>query len=327
MKNLNLILSLLLISSSPVYGASKETLKGCLAELGKINESNELHDAFSNMLEAYLGNCETLGLCTYDFDEELNKMIEELISDEKDQLSEEKADAGRRFLEAAEADEEEEEEEKEEKEGAAALETVEDEPTPLKSPVATADKPKKKKKGIRLYEMPPVKGSATIAFNDDFHLHQAVVTYEEACKDVGISHGLTCIDGELRFQGNALAAFISPKRNHPGVETDLTVYMKGYPICLPTVCREEDMTKMMEAVFKTAVLKSPDVQENLDAKNTAMIQATTVEQLCALSGLETCEIDTHTSAQCVSSPASSSRSLSYLTGAALSIAAGMFALW
>lgn len=141
-----------------------------------------------------------------------------------------------------------------------------------------------------LGEIPPIHGHITFDFGGDFLDHELVNSYDLACRDVGVN-GVTRLTSQMEFKGDALSSFIDPTEG-VGIDTDFQIYVKNYPMCLPAGCSdEEDLTKVMEAVVKSNGLKSPEVQEKLTPQIEAMVQALSVDQLCALSGLEKCDVN------------------------------------
>merc|ERR1712071_241881 len=134
-------------------------------------------------------------------------------------------------------------------------------------------------------KIPAIKGKADAHFGKSFKTHQTFLDYEAACADVG--GDLDCVDAVVDLKGEAGEAFL---KNDVGIETDVDVKIHSFPICLPAECAGEDLTKVLENAAKEAFLKAPTIQEELTPKTEALIKTTTVEQVCILSGLETCDL-------------------------------------
>ena len=134
-------------------------------------------------------------------------------------------------------------------------------------------------------EDPKIKGKVDAHFGKSFKTHQTFLDYEAACADVG--GDLDCVDAVVDLKGEAGEAFV---KGGEGIETDVDVKIHSFPICLPAECVGEDLTKVLENAAKDAILKAPTIQEELTAQSEAMIKTITVEQVCGLSGLETCDL-------------------------------------
>lgn len=134
--------------------------------------------------------------------------------------------------------------------------------------------------------LPAMKGSAVAHFGKAFKMHKSFLAYETACSDAG--GDLECVDGHMVLQGEAGAAFL---KNEEGVDTDIDIKILSYPVCLPKECEGEDLTKVLENSAKDAILKAPAIAEELTAHSESLIKSITVDQVCALSGLETCTLE------------------------------------
>lgn len=130
-----------------------------------------------------------------------------------------------------------------------------------------------------------VKGTGNAHFGGSFQEHASYDTYRTACDDAGGS--VACVDAHVTLLGNAGGAFM---KDADGIETDVKIVVTAFPMCMVQECEKEDVTKILENTGKNAILKSDQVQEDLDSQMESMIKAATTEQVCALSGLDTCEI-------------------------------------
>jgi len=130
-----------------------------------------------------------------------------------------------------------------------------------------------------------VKGSGAAHFGGSFYDHVTFKHYRTACSDAG--GDVVCIDAGLDMEGDAGAAFLP---DQGGIETDIKVSLTSFPVCMTKECENEDMNKILENTAKNAFLNSPKVSDGMDAHTESLVRAATVDQVCALSGLETCEL-------------------------------------
>ena len=169
-------------------------------------------------------------------------------------------------------------------------------------------------------QLPAIKGKAVGHFGKNFKNHLSFLAYDTACTDAGGT--LDCIDGHFTLLGTAGAAFL---KNEEGVDTDVEVTMKSFPICLPAECDGEELDKVFENAAKDAFLKAPAIAEEMTAQSEAMVKSVTMEQVCALSGLDTCDLDVKSVGCEMDSPASMSSS-SRLLSAFVLVGAALFSL-
>jgi len=134
--------------------------------------------------------------------------------------------------------------------------------------------------------IPSIKGSAVAHFGENFKSHETFQNYATSCLDAG-GH-LECVDGHFVFLGDSTAAMFKQEES---VETDVDIKILSYPVCLPTQCDDEPLDEVFEYAAKKAILKAPIIAENMSANSEALIMAATIEQVCILSGLETCYLD------------------------------------
>jgi len=133
-------------------------------------------------------------------------------------------------------------------------------------------------------ELPELIGSGAAHFGGAFYDHVSLVNYLTACKDAG--GDVICVDAHLNLEGQAGAAFTAGD----GIKTDIKLSFTAYPVCMTKECENEDLTTILENSAKTGFMKAPKIQEGMDAHTEALVKAATVKQVCALSGLETCEL-------------------------------------
>jgi hypothetical protein len=133
-------------------------------------------------------------------------------------------------------------------------------------------------------DIPGIKGSGEAYFGGKFYDHDSYNTYRTACGDAGGS--MVCVDSHLTLDGVAGAAFMGGE----GIATDVKINVKSFPLCMDRACENEDVTTILENTAKNALLNTNQVAQDLDSHTESLIQAATVKQICALSGLETCEL-------------------------------------
>lgn len=129
-----------------------------------------------------------------------------------------------------------------------------------------------------------IKGSGAAHFGGSFYNHESFLTYRTACADAG--GDVICIDSGLNLEGEAGAAFMP---DGGGIETDIKFTLTSFPVCMTKECENEDLTAILENTAKNAFLKSPQIAEDMTSHTESLVKAATVKQVCALSGLETCE--------------------------------------
>ena len=134
-------------------------------------------------------------------------------------------------------------------------------------------------------EIPAIIGSAHIDFGKDFHEHAAFIDYHGACADEG--GVLECMDAHIVLNGEAGALFL---KDEEGIQTDVDVDVRQFPACFPKECVGIDVTTLFESALKLAFLKAPNVSEDLTPESEALVQSLSIDQVCALSGLETCSV-------------------------------------
>lgn len=134
-------------------------------------------------------------------------------------------------------------------------------------------------------EIPAIKGSAITNFGDSFRAHPDFIAYNTACSDLGAE--LDCINADITLFGEAGAAFL---KKEEGIQTDIHVEIKSFPVCLPKECEGEPLDQIFESAAKSAILKSPTIADDLTPQSEALIKSVTTDQVCALSGLDTCEL-------------------------------------
>lgn len=135
-------------------------------------------------------------------------------------------------------------------------------------------------------DIPSIKGSGSANFGGLFFDHISYSTFRTACNDAG--GAVVCVDSQLTLDGTAGEAFMN---GADGILTDVKIKLTNFPICMTSACENEDITAVLETTGKNAILKSDQVAEDLDSKTESLIQAATIKQICALSGLGTCELD------------------------------------
>lgn len=137
-----------------------------------------------------------------------------------------------------------------------------------------------------LWDLAAVKGTGEAHFGATFYEHKSFKKYATACDDAGGE--LICVDATVNLNGRAGA--VLAKSDTEGVETDVKLKLSSYPVCLTRECEGEDMmVTTLENTAKNAFLKMESVQEEMTTHLESIIKAATVKQVCALSGLDTCE--------------------------------------
>lgn len=144
---------------------------------------------------------------------------------------------------------------------------------------------KKMNKSSTVKDIDSVKGSGTADFSGAFLNHLSYQAYATACGDAG--GDLSCVDANLIMEGEAGEAFL---QGDGGIETDVRLTAKSYPVCMTKECENEDMVAVLENTAKNAFLKSPQIAEQMTSQTESLIKAANFKQVCALSGLETCEM-------------------------------------
>lgn len=134
-------------------------------------------------------------------------------------------------------------------------------------------------------EIPAIIGAAHIDFGKNFHQHAAFIDYHDACADEG--GVLECMDAHILLNGEAGALFL---KDEEGIQTDVDVDVRKFPACFPKECAGIDVTTLFESTLKLAFLKAPNVSEDLTPESEALVQSLSIDQVCALSGLETCTV-------------------------------------
>jgi len=134
--------------------------------------------------------------------------------------------------------------------------------------------------------IPSIKGVAVAHFGEEFKTHETFQDYATSCLDAG-GH-LECVDGHFVFLGESTAAMFQQDES---VETDVDIKILSYPVCLPTQCEGDPLDKVFEYAAKKAILKMPIIAENMSTNSEALIMAATIEQVCILSGLDTCYLE------------------------------------
>lgn len=135
-----------------------------------------------------------------------------------------------------------------------------------------------------LTDIAAIKGSGAAHFGGAFYDHISFGLYRTACDDAG--GDLVCVDAGLDLEGEAGAVFL---KEDGGIETEVKLSLTSYPVCMTRECENEDITAILENTAKNAFLKSPQIAEDMTSHTESLVKAATVKQMCALSGLETCE--------------------------------------
>lgn len=136
-----------------------------------------------------------------------------------------------------------------------------------------------------LADLTIIKGRGAAHFGGAFYEHENFKQYAVACEDAGGM--IMCIDAAVELEGLAGETFLGESK---GFETDIKLDVTSYPVCMTKACVNEDLTSILENSAKNALLKSPKVARLLGTSE-AMVKAATVEQVCALSGLDVCEFE------------------------------------
>lgn len=137
-----------------------------------------------------------------------------------------------------------------------------------------------------------IEGSADANFGAAFGEDPSVIKYRDSCNLY--SGTMRCANVNMRILGEAGAAMGVGGQPGEGIQVDLELDVDGFPICLPRECEGDlDMATVIETEFKTAMLNSPEFQDELggDSSKAAIFKATSFNQMCLLSGVETCTLD------------------------------------
>merc|ERR1712226_1668138 len=88
--------------------------------------------------------------------------------------------------------------------------------------------------------------------------------------------------------------------NDDGLVIDIDIDGRSFPYCFPKECEGEDLTRVVEDATRDAIMSIPDVQNVMNPTTESLLNEVTFAQLCALSGLGTCQFSV-TSSECESS--------------------------
>lgn len=135
-------------------------------------------------------------------------------------------------------------------------------------------------------EIPAIRAVGTAQFGKSFSSHETFLKYATACTDAGGM--LECVDSQITLKGEAGAAFL---KQEEGIQTDVEAKVFAFPVCLPAECHGEDLVKVVENAGKQAILKAPGIAEEMTAQSEALIKSVNIDQVCALSGLDTCKLE------------------------------------
>jgi len=132
----------------------------------------------------------------------------------------------------------------------------------------------------------PIYVEATLDFGGSFHDDPSLHEFIKACDKAG-GH-VKCVDGLFTTIGD-VSDMLTGTDGGDGINIDIELYGKKFPYCFPPECEGEDLTEVVEDALRDAVLNIPDVQENLVPTTESLIESITFSQMCAISGLHTCD--------------------------------------
>lgn len=132
----------------------------------------------------------------------------------------------------------------------------------------------------------PIAIKAEANFGGDFASHSTVSEYEDACIKAGGYLG--CVDGILFLDGSISGQLTGTGADDTVIDIELSA--KSFPYCFPSECEGEDLRAVLEDATRDAVMNVPDVKDNLTPTTEALINEVTFAQMCALSGLPTCQL-------------------------------------
>jgi len=134
--------------------------------------------------------------------------------------------------------------------------------------------------GEGLEEIPPIEGNLEI-FAAGFASDPTYIDYVNSCM---MAKGeITCVDVTLLAEG-----IITPLDDLP---VDVSVLAHALPLCLPPSCADEDLTALTENIVKESIKADPSIVEALSSNGIAVstIDFFTIDLICGLSELDTCE--------------------------------------
>jgi len=144
--------------------------------------------------------------------------------------------------------------------------------------------------GIRNMEsndpLPPLKASGMMHFGEHFTGNRNFLNYATACTNGGGT--LQCVDSRTILLGEGGAAF---NEGGNGVEVDADVEIYSFPLCVPQECAGHTLDKLFENAAKRMLLNAPFIRNSVSAQNAVLFQSATFQQVCLLSGLDTCKLN------------------------------------
>lgn len=134
----------------------------------------------------------------------------------------------------------------------------------------------------------PVNVKGSMDFGGSFQDHETLTVFSHECSKAGGK--VECVDSLLILNGEISDMLEGSDGDGSGIKVDIEFIGKGFPYCMPKECEGEDLTEVLEDATRDAIMKIPDVKSNLNPTTAALLNEVTFAQMCALSGLPTCQL-------------------------------------
>jgi len=138
----------------------------------------------------------------------------------------------------------------------------------------------------------PIAMKASLDFGGSFLENPVLADYANACEELGGT--IECIDAIAYLDGTISGLLAEGDGEQDGIVIDIEMFSKSFPYCLPPACEGEDLTRVLEDATRDALLKMPTIQANLNPTTESLMEEVTFAQMCALSGLPTCQLSVTT---------------------------------
>ena len=134
----------------------------------------------------------------------------------------------------------------------------------------------------------PIKMKTSLDFGGSFADDPSFSQLVNACEDAG--GYMECVDAILYVDGAISGMLFGSDGDENDIVLDVEIFAKSLPYCFPPSCKDEDLTQVIEDGVRDAVLKTTDAKSALDPASEALLKTITFKQLCALTGLPTCQL-------------------------------------
>lgn len=132
-------------------------------------------------------------------------------------------------------------------------------------------------------DLPELEGSVEMQFAD-FLSDDSYVKYEKSCGLIETS-AIKCLDVTIQIKGKLASEDVEED-----LQIDFDAQASTVPMCLPTLCDDEDLTSVAQQAIKTFIATSPEIAVALEEQGIpiSVVDLLDFDLLCVLGGFETC---------------------------------------